>query len=102
MGCIYLGGSQDAIWRVNEGYSLAFAGVCDGDCRDMDLVSAGRRGFSKQGTYTVHATTPKCKCAYRMLLGGAGAVEASGFVFPCPTRVQSAPKLETLVKNVRR
>jgi len=77
-GYIYLGGSQDATWRVNEGYSFAFAGVCDDDCRDMDLAlydPDGRKiaedtgpddhpvvavAFSQQGTYTIRATTPKC------------------------------------------
>ena len=77
-GYIYLKGSQDATWRAEAGYSYAFTGVCDEDCKDMDFVLYDPDGnqvaadtdpddlptivvpFAKQGTYTIRATVPRC------------------------------------------
>jgi hypothetical protein len=77
-GYIYLNGSQDATWQAVAGYSYAFTGVCDDDCRDIDFVLYGPDGnkvaedkgpddhpaivvpFADQGRYTIHATMPKC------------------------------------------
>jgi hypothetical protein len=98
VGYIYLGGSQDATWRANEGYSLAFAGVCDEDWPRHGSRLRWSQWVFEAGDIHDPCNNPQVQCADRMLLGGAGALEASRVRFP----VSLAPKLETLVKDVKR
>lgn len=79
-GYIYAGSGhyQDAEYYLESGYTYAFAGACDEDCKDMDFLLYDPDGnkvasdtaaddhpvvgitAGVSGTYTVRATMPKC------------------------------------------